>query len=94
MALPTARRLLFIPDPPPQGDVPASVVVNWAMQQFDRLAAMLRQPEVMFLVLTEFETANWDEFKAQNGMMVYVNAGVLGPQEGVYLYEENAWKKL
>jgi hypothetical protein len=86
--------MLFIPSPPPQGDVAASDVVAWASENFERLAMFLRQPEVMILVLTQFEAANWAEFKPENGMLVYVNANVLGPQEGVYIYEESAWKKL
>ena len=94
MALPTGRRLLFIPDPPPLGAPTTAEVVSWVFTQFERLADVLRGPEVMFLILTEYESPNWAEFKPQNGMLVYVNAGVLGPQEGVYIYEENKWRKL
>jgi len=94
VALPTDQAgLLFYVDPMPQGGDQAELVA-WMDRNLARLAAFLRRPEFPGLVLTQFEASSWEEFKAQNGMMVYVNAGVLGPQEGIYYYEESTWKKL
>lgn len=93
MALPTDPGQLWYVDPiPTAGDDLA--LRAWLAQLMERLAQFMRQPEFGAVVLSEINTALDPEFKVRNGLLVYVNAGVLGPQEGVYIYEENQWRKL
>lgn len=84
---------LFFAEPPP---VTGSVadLASWADQLFRRLDAFLRRPEFPGLVLSVIQTTLDPEFKAEDGFLIYAGAGVLGPQEGLYIREGGTWKKL
>lgn len=84
---------LFFADAPPQSGNLRDVV-SWADRQFQALAIFMRRPEFAGVVFTRVDTTVAEEFKAENGLMLYAGPGVLGPQEGFYVREGNSWKKL
>jgi hypothetical protein len=90
---PSEESALFYADPPPQtGNV--HDVVRWADLLFRRLEAFVRRPEFNGVVFSLLEPTAVEEFKAEDGLMVYVGAGVFGPNEGLYLREGGTWKKI
>lgn len=90
---------LFFADPPPQiGQQPTAAqlqaLAHWADRTFQQLQGFLRRPEFPGVVLTRVDSTLDPEFKAENGFLIYAGPGVLGPQEGLYVRESGAWKKL
>lgn len=85
---------LYTQDPAPlQTSVLASVVA-WASREFQKLQSFLRRPQFPGIILMRIDSISYDEFKPQDGMLIYAGPGVLGPQEGLYIRELNTWKKL
>jgi hypothetical protein len=84
---------LFYVDPPPQTDS-AHDVGLWAYLMIERLAQFLRRPEFPGVVFAQITTNLAPEFKAEEGLMVNVGPNVLGPQPGLYVYEQGSWKKV
>lgn len=82
---------LFYADEPPQV---AGGVIDWAYRQFVALQAFLRRPEFPAIVLSRIDALVHEEFKAEDGMLVYAGPGTLGPQEGLYIRESGVWKKI
>ena len=93
MTLKTDMAGLFSVGAPPQsGDLLG--ILRWCSRLFSFLQAFLRRPEFPGVVLTRIDASNIDEFKAEDGMLIYAGPGVLGPQEGLYVHESGVWKKL
>jgi hypothetical protein len=89
----TEENALFYAEPPPQtGDT--AEVVAWAFRQFERVQQWSRRPQAAGFVFSRIMSSIDPEFKAEDGLMIYAGAGVLGPQEGVYIREAGTWKKL
>lgn len=84
--------LFSVGAPPQSGDVQG--VLRWCSRLFNFLAGFLRRPEFAGITLTRIDSDQWEEFKPEDGMLVYVGPGVLGPQEGLYLRESGTWKKV
>jgi hypothetical protein len=93
MTLKTDNAGMFSVGAPPQGgDVVG--VLRWCNRLFVFLANFLRRPEFPGVVFSRIDATNLEEFKAEDGMMIYAGPGVLGPQEGFYVHEAGLWKKL
>jgi hypothetical protein len=91
----TFEDALYHVDPAPRAPgMPAEAVAAWAEREFLKLQAFLRRPEFAGVVFVRFASAAWEEFKPQDGMMIYVGPGVLGPQEGFYVRESGSWRKV
>jgi hypothetical protein len=89
----TEENALFYAEPPPQyGD--ADETRAWAFRQFERMQQWSRRPQAAGFVFSRINSTIDPEFKAEDGLMIYAGAGVLGPQEGVYIREAGTWKKL
>jgi hypothetical protein len=84
--------LFSVGAPPQSGDLIG--VLRWCNRLFVFLAAFLRRPEFPGMVLTRIDAASLDEFKAEDGMLIYAGPGVLGVSEGLYLREAGVWKHL
>lgn len=78
--------------PPQGGDLIG--VLRWCNRLFNFLSSFMRRPEFPGLVLSRIDLDSIDEFKAEDGMLIYAGPGVLGPQEGLYIHESGAWIKL
>jgi hypothetical protein len=85
---------LYQAEPAPYAATEPPTIVRWAANEFSKLARFLRRPEWPGVVFTRIDSAADPDFKPQDGMMVYCGAGVLGPQEGFYVRESGAWKKI
>jgi hypothetical protein len=89
----TPDNVLYTPDPAPfSGQVEG--VIAWCWREFAKLAGFLRRPQFPGIILMRIESVNYAEFKPQDGMLIYAGPGVLGPQEGLYIRESGAWKKI
>lgn len=84
--------LFALESPPQTGNV--ADVVQWTHRMLSVIEGFLRRPEFAGLVLTRIDTVVQPEFKAEDGFLVYVGPGVLGPNEGLYVRERGTWKKL
>lgn len=84
--------LFSIGAPPQAGGVVG--VLRWCDRLFSFLSGFLRQPEFAGVVLTRVDFALPTDFKARNGMLMYGGPGVFGANEGLYVYEAGAWKKV
>ncbi|MGL4650332.1 MAG: hypothetical protein ACRC1H_13070 [Caldilineaceae bacterium] len=96
MTLKTDSGQLFSVGAPPQ-TADAHGLLRWCSRLFNFLQDFLRRPEFAGITLTRIDSAAWDEspaFKPEDGMLVYVGPGVLGPQGGLYIRDGNAWKKI
>jgi hypothetical protein len=83
---------LFHVDPPPHGLVDFRA---WTFETLQRLERFLRTPEFAGVMFARIDTVvDPLLFKAEDGMMIYAGPGVLGPQEGFYVRESGAWKKV
>lgn len=80
-------------DPPPQGD-DLSMLARWTHRHLLTLQQFLQRPEFAGVVFSQINTTVQPEFKAEDGLMLHVAAGVLGPQEGLYIRESGTWKKV
>lgn len=85
---------LWVADQPPMAGSSPEVYARWAQRMFERLADFLRRPEFPAIVLTRLDAVVQPEFKPEDGMLVYAGPGTLGPQEGLYVRESGAWKKI
>jgi hypothetical protein len=95
MALePNQLAALYAADPPPVESTDPAAIVRWAYNEFVKVQRFLRRPEVPGVVFTRLDSAADPDFRAQDGFMIYAGPGVLGPQEGFYVREGNAWKKV
>jgi len=91
MTLRTGMTALFAVGPPPQGaDVLG--IGRWCTRLFEFLQQFVRRPEVAGLTLQRIDAALPADFKAQDGMLMYAGAGVLGAGAGLYLRDGGAWK--
>jgi hypothetical protein len=84
--------LFSVGAPPQSGDLVG--VLRWCNRLFVFLQAFLRRPEFPGIVLTRIDTASLEEFKPEDGMLIYVGPGVLGVTEGLYLREAGVWRRL
>jgi hypothetical protein len=89
----TEENALFYAEPPPQfGGV--DELRAWSFRQFERLQQWTRRPQTAGVVFSKITSAVQEEFKAEDGLMIYAGSGVLGPQEGLYVREGAVWKKV
>jgi len=84
--------LFSVGAPPQSGEL--SGLLRWCARLFNFLQGFLRRPEFPGIVLTRIDATNIDEFKPEDGMLIYAGPGTLGPQEGLYVHEAGVWKKL
>lgn len=84
--------LFSVGAPPQSGDVLG--VTRWCARLFNFLQSFLRRPEFPGLVLSKIEANVWPEFKAEDGMLIYAAAGVLGANAGLYFRDGGTWRKL
>jgi len=91
MTLRAGMSALFAVGAPPQGN-DAVGIVRWCARLFEFLQQFLRGPEFPGLTLQRIDVAPAADFKAQDGMLMYAGAGVLGASAGLYLRDGGAWK--
>lgn len=84
---------LYTPDPPPLGGS-VEQLTAWVYSELGKVAQFMRRPEVPGIVFSRIDFAADPDFKAQDGLMLFVGPGVLGPQEGLYIRESGIWKKI
>jgi len=82
--------LFAVGSPPQSGD--ATGLLRWCGRLFVFLQEFLRGPEFSGLTLQRIDTPPAADFKAEDGMLMYAGAGVLGTSRGLYLRDGGAWK--
>lgn len=93
MTLKSDNAGMFSVGAPPQGGELIGVL-RWCNRLFNFLSQFLRRPEFPGLVLSVIEAEIHEEFKAEDGMLVNVAAGVLAPEAGLYFRKGGVWIKL
>jgi hypothetical protein len=69
-------------------------ILRWCNRLFTFLTQFLRGPEFAMVRLTRTDAALPADFKAQDGMLMYAGAGVLGASAGLYVRDGGTWKQI
>jgi hypothetical protein len=84
---------LMLVGPPPQGGDSVGIL-RWCNRLFAFLTQFLREPEFSVVRLTQNDAVLPADFKAQDGMLMYAGAGMLGASAGLYVRDGGTWKKI
>ncbi len=93
MTMQTGMATLFAVGPPPQGGDSVGIL-RWCNRLFVFLTKFLRAPEFSVVRLMRNDAALPADFKAQDGMLMYAGAGVLGAGAGLYVRDGGTWKQI